>query len=165
MTIVNPSPLEPTWEVLMRRWLVTLALSLSLASAAHAGGLHGRIEGPGPDGVTYTARMIGLHDGDALQPWALAEGAVDGKRRSVLIRLEPTSEPGVYTFARTWPKDGTWMIRLSLGHPPAPATVASLRADGSVKSNKLHYKTDGFPECSLALRKFLKFDPNSEDNC
>lgn len=147
----------------MQRWIMTLALSISLTTAALAGGIHGRIEGPAADGVTYTARTLGIEEDDALEPWALAEGVVDGKRRSVLIRLESTSEHGVYRFTRTWPAEGQWMIRLSLGHPPAPATVATLRADGTVKSNKLYLKSDGSQECSKALRKSQKLAPGEED--
>ena len=147
----------------MRRWLMALALTVLLVPAAHAGGIHARIEGPGPDGLTYTARTLGLHEGDALEPWALAEGVVDGHRHTVLIRVEPTSEPGVYHFTRTWPKEGVWMIRLSLGHPPAPATVATLRADGTVRSNKLYFMSDGTRECNLVLRRLLP--PGTTDDC
>jgi hypothetical protein len=43
------------------------------------------------------------------------------------------------------------MIRLSLGHPPAPASVTTLRADGTVKGNKLYFKSDGSRECQKAL--------------
>ena len=127
------------------------ALLVTLAPAAFAGGLHARIEGPGPDGVTYTARVQSCDANTSLEPWAIAEGAVDGKRQMVLIRLKPTSEHGVYRFTRSWPQQGRWMIRMSLGHPPAPATVVTLRADGSVKSNKLYWKTDGSMECRKAL--------------
>jgi len=146
----------------MRRWLAALALLLTFAPAAFAGGLHARIEGPGPNGVTYTARTFSCEPDTKLEPWAIAEGLVDGKRHSVLLRLEPTAEHGVYEFTRAWPQEGRWMIRLSLGHPPAPATVATLRADGTVGSNKLYFKTDGAQECSRALRpKGAK----AEDGC
>lgn len=46
------------------------------------------------------------------------------------------------------------MIRLSLGHPPAPATVTTLRADGSVETNELFEKSDGGQECSKALKPY-----------
>jgi hypothetical protein len=144
----------------MRRWTMALALLVSVAPAAFAGGIHARIEGPDRDGI-YTARTYSMNKSDALDPWASAEGAIDGHRKSVLIRLEPTSEPGVYRFTRTWPKEGLWVIRLSLGHPPAPATVATLRADGTIRSNKLYYKSDGMQGCYRALRKSL----NADEDC
>jgi hypothetical protein len=146
----------------MRPWIVALALFVSLASSALAGGLHARIEGPDSDGF-YTARTYSLAENDALEPWALAEGVVDGKGRSVLIRLTPTGERGVYRFPRTWPEEGRWMIRYCLGHPPAPATVVALRADGSVASSKLYYRSDGSHQCWKVLRKLVK--PGSEDDC
>jgi hypothetical protein len=147
----------------MRTWIIALALFVSLAPAAVAGGIHARIEGPDRDGATYTARTYSCDENDRLEPWAYAEGVVGGKRHSVLIRLEPTSEHGVYRFTRTWPTEGRWMIRYSLGHPPAPATVATLRADGTVRSNKLYLNSDGSRECSKALRpRGLK---SSDEDC
>ena len=147
----------------MRMWLVSLALLTCLAPAAFAGGPHARLEGPGPDGVTYTARMISSDPSDGFEPWALAEGVVDGKRRSVLLRVEPTGEHGVYTLQRRWPADGRWMIRFNLGHPPAPATVVTLRKDGSIEKSRLYWKTDGAPECGRALRSFMP--PGSDEDC
>ena len=146
----------------MQRWLIVLVLSVSLAPAAFAGGMHARIEGPDASG-TYTARALDCDRSDTLEPWALAEGVVDGKRHSALIRLEPTREYGVYRFARTWPGDGLWMIRFCLGHAGAPATVVTLGADGSVQSNELFFHTDGSRECHLALTKALHLDP--DDGC
>jgi hypothetical protein len=140
-----------TREVRMRLWVVALALVVSLAPAALAGGIHARIEGPDRDGLTYTARTVACDANTALEPWAIAEGLVDGMRQSVLIRLKPTSEHGVYRFTRTWPTEGRWMIRLSLGHPPAPTTVATLRADGTVRDNRLYFRSDGLKECRKAL--------------
>jgi len=135
---------------------------VTLAPATFAGGIHARIEGPDKDGITYTARTFSCNPDVALEPWALAEGVVDGKRKSVLIRLEPTDEHGVYRFTRTWPREGRWMIRLALGHPPAPATVATLRSNGTVQSNELYYNTDGFKECQQVLKHYAK---PSDDDC
>ena len=146
----------------MRIWMV-LALLVSFAPAASAGDMHARIEGPGPDGVTYTARTYACDENDAFEPWALAEGVVDGKRRTVLLRVEPTGEHGVYRFARTWPRAGVWMIRYMLGHPPSPATVATLRPDGTVRSFKLYRHSDGSQECSKALRRAAKL--SAKDDC
>lgn len=43
-----------------------------------------------------------------------AEGLVDGARRSVALRFDPTSEPGVYAVRRQWPTSGTWVLRITL---------------------------------------------------
>jgi hypothetical protein len=148
----------------MRSWCFALVLLVFLAPAALARGLHARIEGPDQDGLTYTARTYGCDESTALEPWALAEGLVDGRRQSVLIRLAPTGEHGVYRFTRTWPREGRWMIRFCLGHPPAPATVATLRADGTVRSNRLYPKSDGSRECGRALKPRTR-DSGSDDDC
>jgi hypothetical protein len=154
----------------MRQWFAACLLLMSLAPAALAGGLHAKIEGPGPDGVTYTARTYSCDPGATLEPWALAEGVVDSSRRSVLITLQPTAEHGVYQFKRTWPEKGTWMIRFNLGHPPAPATVTRLASSGRVLENKLYWKTDGSLECTKALRPLMRRHPGqkpgeSDDDC
>ena len=143
----------------MRSWFAAVAMLAGLAPAALAGGVHAKIEGPGPDGTTYTVRTYSCNATDQFDPWAHAEGMVDGKRQSVLLRLHPAGAPGVYQFSRAWPQEGRWMIRLNLGHPPAPATVTTLRADGSVKRNQLFFRTDGSPECSRAL------NPKAEPGC
>lgn len=43
-----------------------------------------------------------------------AEGLVDGARRSVALRFDPTSAPGVYAVRRQWPASGTWVLRITL---------------------------------------------------
>ena len=136
----------------MRSWLAALALLVGLAPAALAGGIHAKIEGPGPDGRTYTVRTYSCGPTDKLDPWGFAEGVVDGKRQSLLLRIKPTGDHGVYQFTRVWPQGGRWMIRVSLGHPPSPATVATLRPDGTVKRNELYFKSDGSEQCYRALR-------------
>ncbi len=135
----------------MRRPIFALVLLASLVTAAHARGVKAHIEGPTRDGSTYTVRMQSLRDGTPLEPWALAEGVVDGKSRSVLLRVEPTGEPGVYRFKRAWPNEGRWAIRMCPGNPAIPTTVALVRTDGSVKRQTFHRHTDGMPECLRAL--------------
>lgn len=149
----------------MRSGFAVFALLLALAPAAMAGGIHARIEGPGPDGRTYTVRTYDLAPTDQLEPWALAEGVVDQHRKSVLLRLTPTGEHGVYHIERTWPAEGTWMIRLSLGHPPAPATVATLRADGTVAKNRWYRNSDGTRECHQALMRLIPKELRDREEC
>lgn len=149
----------------MRSWILALALTTACGGSALAGGMHAKIEGPGPDGVTYTARVYSCDPSDRFDPWAHAEGLVDGKRQSVLLRVKPTGEHGVYTFARAWPQEGRWMVRLLIGNPPAPATVATLRADGTVARNQLFHKTDGARECHRMLVGKRKAGASDEDGC
>ena len=150
----------------MRTSLNALALLLTLAPVALAGGVHAKVEGPARDGVTYTVRTLSCSPDQKLEPWAHAEGLVDGKLQAVLLRLSPTAEHGVYTFQRAWPEKGDWMLRVNLGAPPAPVTVTTLARDGSVKANGLYWKSDGSPECNAALRKLAKAQGiKLEDGC
>ena len=141
----------------MHRLLVTLALLVSVAPAALAGGLHAKIEGPGRDGVTYTVRALDCPAGVTLKPWVCADGLADGKIHSLRLRLEPTAERGVYRFKRSWPQRGDWMLRVNLGDPPpGPVTVASVGRDGRVKENQYFWNTYGVPECRKVLEKIAK---------
>lgn len=150
----------------MKRLLAALVLLATTLTTAHAGGVHAMVEGPAKDGVTYTVRAQACSPEIKLEPWAHAEGLVEGKRQAVLLRLEPTSEHGVYTFQRAWPKQGDWLLRVNLGAPPAPATVTTLRRDGRVKENQLFWNTDGSPECQKALIKIAKSQGITlDDNC
>ena len=111
----------------MKQFLVALALIAATFAPARAGGLHATIEGPANDGVTYTVRALDCPPGVTLKPWICADGLADGKLHSLRLDLQPTAEPGVYTFQRGWPERGDWMLRVSLGDPPpGPATVASV---------------------------------------
>jgi hypothetical protein len=152
----------------MRSWFMALALTATFAGTALAGGMHAKVEGPGPDGVTYTARMYACDPDTKFDPWAHAEGMVDGKRQSVLLRVKPTGEHGVYTFQRAWPEEGKWMVRFVLGHPPAPATVVTLGAGGAVERNQLFHKTDGAKECHRLLggkTRMGKHSKGDDDGC
>jgi hypothetical protein len=43
---------------------------------------------------------------------AVAEGLVDGMRKSVALRVV-SGAPGVYAVAHDWPNDGTWVVNLT----------------------------------------------------
>lgn len=142
----------------MRRTLVALALLGLIGTDAHARRLYARVEVPAVEGTPYTVRAVGATADTPLEPWALAEGVVGDAHRSVLLRLEPTSEHGVYRLARRWPHEGRWMLRIMLGHPDASAAVVSLRSDGSVARTTWHRHSDGTEECIRALKITPKGD-------
>lgn len=142
----------------MKTLLATLALFAATIAPAYAGGLHATVEGPAQDGVTYTVRAVDWSPGIALKPWVCADGLADGKLHSLRLNLEPTAEPGVYTFQRTWPLRGDWMLRVNLGDLPAlgPATVAAVDHDGRVQENQYFWHTYGVPECRKVIEKLAK---------
>ncbi|MFN8588756.1 MAG: hypothetical protein U0704_13260 [Candidatus Eisenbacteria bacterium] len=148
----------------MRKLLAILALLAVTLGPAHAGGLHATLEGPAADGVTYTVRALDCPPGVTLKPWVVADGLADGKLQYVRLDLQPTAEPGVYTFQRGWPQRGDWMLRVNLADPPpGPVTVAAVDRDGRVQKNQLFWNTYGVPECrrvleQIARKKGIKLD-------
>jgi hypothetical protein len=43
-----------------------------------------------------------------------AEGVVDGQRRTITLRFEPTSRAGVYALRKQWPRDGAWSLVIAV---------------------------------------------------
>lgn len=138
----------------MSRVLLVLLMLASFASHAFAGdvrGIHGRVEGPARGSATYTLRVHATRSDTRLEPWGMAEGVVNGERRTMLLRLEPTDRRGVYRFQRAWPHEGRWMLRIFLGNTAAPLTLVTLRDDGTVGETRYLIGTDGVQECLQAL--------------
>ena len=43
-----------------------------------------------------------------------AEGLVDGERKSVTLRFDSTTRPGVYALRKQWSDDGVWSLVISV---------------------------------------------------
>jgi len=43
-----------------------------------------------------------------------AEGLVGGMRRSIPLKLDATSSPGVFAVRKQWPSGGAWVLKISL---------------------------------------------------
>ena len=67
-----------------------------------------------------------------------AEGVVDGKRQSLPLALERTSEVGVYTVKQTWPARGRWALVLHVTMHATISALVSLGNDGGVASERFH---------------------------
>lgn len=61
---------------------------------------------------------------------AYAEGLVGGKRRSIPLELESTGATGVYTVARQWPADGSWVLVFSVDRGGRTTALVQLDAKG-----------------------------------
>jgi hypothetical protein len=48
---------------------------------------------------------------------AVAEGIVDGKRKSIPLKLIPLSGESTYALTRQWPAEGKWVITLVEANP------------------------------------------------
>jgi len=143
--------------IMFRTIAATALLSVTYVSAALAGGVSARIEGPGKSGA-YTVRTYQCSNPAALKVTVWAEGVVDGKRQTVPVAIQKTKTKGVYQFTRTWPENGQWAIRMALaGGGHSPVTLTSLGEKGSVKANCLIWDGDGQRELAAIL--------NGDDGC
>ena len=65
---------------------------------------------------------------------ATAEGLVGGVRRSIVLKLDATSRPGVFAVRKQWPNEGTWALRISLFSTTA---IVALDRAGNVASVRI----------------------------
>jgi hypothetical protein len=63
-----------------------------------------------------------------------AEGIVEGQRRTVPLRLEPTSRTGVYALRNQWGPSGVWTLVLTVTQEPGDGATAlvDIAANGTV---------------------------------
>lgn len=133
----------------LRTLAVATLLAASFAPAARAGGMGATLDGPAKDGVTYTVHTYACSGSEMTAVTGSAEGVVHGERRTLPLVL--AGERGTYTFQRTWPREGRWLVRLAFEGGHAPAMVAELGHDGRVRANKLLWDSDGRRECDTRL--------------
>lgn len=85
-----------------------------------------RAAGPasaGDDGAFVTVRAVhGCHPG-TLALAGTAEGLVGGARRSIPLDLTPADTSGVYRVQRQWPREGVWVLRLTVTEGDGRATA------------------------------------------
>jgi hypothetical protein len=65
-----------------------------------------------------------------------AEGLIRGERRSIALKFDSTTRPGVYALRKQWTDDGVWSLVLSVtqhDNDPAQALV-EIGADGGISS-------------------------------
>jgi hypothetical protein len=115
-----------------RAALVPAALVLALATPALAGPPWISIEYPANplDPTTRGALLLvrTYHHAAAMAypVTAVAEGLLDGERRTIELSVEPTSQPGVWVVRGELPEGGSWVVSatLSFGEASVSALVA-----------------------------------------
>jgi hypothetical protein len=125
------------------------ALSLALASLAHAGGAGVSVE-RAKDGK-YLVHSFACTGPSSVSIVATAEGVVNGERESIPLKLKPMKEPGLYQFERTWPAQGTWLVRMEMSGTHNLVTLFALAKDGRVAGSEYVAEGDGRHECDLKL--------------
>jgi hypothetical protein len=65
-----------------------------------------------------------------------AEGIVGGERKSIALRFDTTSRPGVFALRKQWSDDGVWSLVLSVvqHEDDVAQALVELGADGGVTS-------------------------------
>lgn len=61
---------------------------------------------------------------------AHAEGVVNGKRKTIPLKLEGTGATGVYAVARQWPAEGSWALVFSVDRGGQTTALVKLDAKG-----------------------------------
>ena len=117
----------------------TFAAAFLIALPALAGGnmvlTIGRAEAtsdPAAKDAFILVRPDGCADPEAVKITAIAEGLVNGQRRSVPVAVVPLSKRGTFAIRRTWPSEGKWILHVtgSSGNLQA-TTLVPVNADGS----------------------------------
>ena len=91
-----------------------LAGALTLAAAAaYAGGFWLEVEAPNPADARMKDAVVVFHalgcHGPGSSVTATAEGVVEGKRKSIPLKLKPLGND-MYTASRQWPVQGRWVL-------------------------------------------------------
>lgn len=137
----------------LRRFSLSLAVAAVIVGLAHAASPAApRVPRLGPPWVSieypvnpYDASARGAyllvhvfhHGTPTASPLSgTAEGVVNGERKSVALRFDATSRPGVFALRKQWDNAGVWDLVISVeehGDNMAQALV-ELAADGGVAS-------------------------------
>jgi hypothetical protein len=64
-------------------------------------------------GAAFVFRLEGCAYPAKPQIGGTAEGLVKGARRSMPLKVVPTSKPGVYAVGQNWPAEGEWLVNLT----------------------------------------------------
>src|SRR3954465_10467771 len=106
--------------------LAAVVASAALVAAAPSAGV--RHAGPPWISIEYPANPLdastrgayllvhAFHHGTPMQSpiHGTAEGLVSGERKSVVLRFDSTSRPGVYALRKQWGDDGIWSLLISV---------------------------------------------------
>src|SRR4051794_19525456 len=87
-----------------------------------------------------------FHHGTPMQSpiHGTAEGLVSGERKSVVLRFDSTSRPGVYALRKQWGDDGIWSLLISVTQHDNDAAQAlvELGLDGGITSVRVPTRRD-----------------------
>ena len=111
------------------RSILFLAVA-AVTSLALAGGPPSfSFEAPGsPSSSVLLVHAYSCHAPTDATVRASAEGMVNGKRKTIPLEMKPTGATGVYSVARQWPAEGSWVLVFSIDR--GGQTTALVKLDG-----------------------------------
>lgn len=60
--------------------------------------------------AVVTVKAVGCHQPEKATVTGTAIGMVNGQKRVLPLKLEPTSTPGLYAVTQQWPAEGKWVL-------------------------------------------------------
>lgn len=134
--------------------VAAVALVLNgLALPAAAGGQQVAAE-VAPDGQSLVVRTYRCGSPATLSLAGSAEGLVAGQRRTIPLEIHFAKKPGVFTVARQWPAEGTWVLTFSVSGGRAASALVELAPGPSlhIASQESTYERPSPKRVEAALR-------------
>jgi hypothetical protein len=114
----------------MVRTLLAMALAATAWGADFSLAIGNPVAVALPDGVVkkdigMAVRAENCADASKAQVTGVAEGVVNGKRRSIPVRVVPGATAGAFAVSHDWPREGSWIVNLTghCGNSTASAVV------------------------------------------
>ena len=143
---------------------LAVLLILTLAPAALAGGFSLAIGNPvaGQDfrakNAAFVVRTEGCAEPAKAQVSGVAEGIVNGARRSVPLKLLTLPAPGVYAVQRQWPSEGVWVVSLTGSYSGATTSaIVPIGQQGFIReSSKFYPRSATAAEIEASLKELTR---------
>ena len=133
----------------MRTSVISAAATIVIGLPLLAGALIVEIGNPSanPEALSkhavLVARTTACHSPQKTSLTASAEGAIDGQRRTIPLKLIPLSAPGTFGVAHEWPSTGTWAVKIVARNPEyqnyATGALIRFHGDSAEWSSVKHY--------------------------
>ena len=148
----------------MHRFLNIVFATALAAAPLLAGALTLRIDDvkTNPEAVAKNAIVVAhitaCHSPEKTKISATADGIVNGKRQTILLKVQNLSEPGAFAVARQWPSEGTWTVTMIATNPDyknyATSIVVPIREDAADRADaKVFYHAASADEVSSVLKQ------------
>ena len=87
--------------------------------------------GSSPGGPVLLVHAYSCHAPTDATVRASAEGVVNGKRKTIPLELQSTGALGVYSVARQWPAEGSWVLVFSIDRGGQTTALVKLDRQGN----------------------------------